>query len=70
MFVVIDNQGYFVSQLHNPDDENKSRPDVFEMSDREGLTDDHQYVDGQWVEPEIAAPAPEPGYEIARPPAR
>lgn len=59
MFVVLNSNGFYVSTLYGITGLDKTRPDVVEAPDQQGLTDLWQLVDGVWVEP-----SPLPAIEV------
>lgn len=58
MLAVINQDGFFVAYLHQPEESDMQRPDTVE-TDEENLSTGHQYVDGNWIAPEPPPRDPE-----------
>jgi hypothetical protein len=53
MLVVLNPDGYFISQLHEVTQEDIDRSGAIEAPDADGLTSAWRLVDGAWVQPVI-----------------
>ena len=51
MLVVLNSDGYFISQLHEVTQEDIDRSGAIQAPDMDGLTSAWRLVDGQWVAP-------------------
>jgi hypothetical protein len=56
MIVVLNHEGYFISRLHEPSEEDLARPDVFEAPESDMLNNQWKLVDGAWVAPPVVEP--------------
>ena len=59
MYVVINQESFFVSYLEAPTSDDLLRPDVIETADRTDLTTAYQYLDGNWIAPPLPPRDPE-----------
>lgn len=64
MYVVIDENNYFVSILREVTSDDLVRSDVIQTEDRNDLTTAFKYLDGQWVPP--PPQPPEDGDSISK----
>ena len=61
MIVALTHDGYFISQLHDPDAVQLAQPNVVEAPDADRPTTEWRLVDGQWVVPEVVDTPPGEG---------